>query len=251
MKMKTSLALLITGLGFLSSNSLLSKINYTSSINSQKDNLNAIYNKAIIEECNQFIEEKKDTPKTNRIKNIDTLEFYKAFYEFGDMVIKEYTRMYDKWISKSIKESELFNEKKIIVDKSEYEIYLLKSGKVINEYPIELGRYPVGDKEKENDMKTPEGCYDIIQKKKGMQTNYYKALLINYPNEEDKKKGKTGSLIEIHGLGSGLPGNNGGSNWTWGCIAVSNSAMDEIYKFADEGDEVIIVGWTTHKLGKD
>ncbi len=56
--------------------------------------------------------------------------------------------------------------------------------------------------------------YKIIEKKQNGQTKYYKALLLNYPNEDDKKRflankkngiiskdAKIGNLIEIHGNG--------------------------------------------------
>ena len=81
------------------------------------------------------------------------------------------------------------------------------------------------------------------------KTKYYKALLISYPNEEDKKRYDLsirngivpkdkgiGGLIEIHG------GGGKGQNWTDGCIALKNEDMDRIYHIASPGTPVTIVG---------
>ncbi|MBS1232283.1 MAG: ErfK/YbiS/YcfS/YnhG family protein [Bacteroidetes bacterium] len=90
----------------------------------------------------------------------------------------------------------------------------------------------------------------IIDKKFGSnKTKYHKALLINYPNETDREEfkkeiakgtlprsAKIGSLIEIHGDGGR------GVDWTEGCIALTDSEMDVVYKIAMEGTPVTIVG---------
>jgi murein L,D-transpeptidase YafK len=94
--------------------------------------------------------------------------------------------------------------------------------------------------------------YKVTKKKKGVQTRYYKALLINYPNEQDviefknsvkkgilSKRAKSGGLIEIHGDGGK------GFDWTNGCVALTNSDMDRIYDIASIGMPVNIVGSLT------
>jgi len=79
-------------------------------------------------------------------------------------------------------------------------------------------------------------------------TRYYKALMINYPNERDRqifaqnksrgvisKRARIGGLIEIHGEG----GRN--DDWTEGCIALTNREMDQIMQYATVGTPVTIV----------
>jgi murein L,D-transpeptidase YafK len=145
----------------------------------------------------------------------------------------------------------------IIVDKFDYSLKLFYLGVLIKEYPIELGN-PKGDKEFQGDRKTPEGNYRITWKRYEDigQTQYYKALLLDYPNETDKvefKKmkmlgeipqgAKIGRLIEIHGHGSGRKGNDtqGRGNWTDGCVALSNNNMDDLFRYVGEGNLVTIV----------
>ena len=92
---------------------------------------------------------------------------------------------------------------------------------------------------------TPEGRYKIV--KKNAQSRYYKALLIDYPNESDKrrfalakKKGlipagaAIGGLIEIHGGGK--------DSLTNGCVGVENSVMDRLFPEVSVGTVVTIIG---------
>ncbi len=106
-----------------------------------------------------------------------------------------------------------------------------------------------GDKRHRGDKATPEGMYYVTKKLEGSSTKYFKALLINYPNEEDKKKfqeevrrgtlpasAKIGGLIEIHGSGGK------GTDWTDGCVALADSDMAKLYKLVKVGTPVTIVG---------
>ena len=98
------------------------------------------------------------------------------------------------------------------------------------------------------DKATPEGKYHITKKKSRPQTKYHKALLINYPNDDDKarynagvKKGSIpkrgiGNLIEIHGDGGK------GRNWTAGCVALTDNDIDKVYELVGVGTPVTIVG---------
>jgi murein L,D-transpeptidase YafK len=126
-------------------------------------------------------------------------------------------------------------------------VYL--DGEIKFEYSAELGKNWVGDKRLRGDKATPEGIYRITKKLKSDSTIYYKALLIDYPNEEDTAlfeaalaKGtlphsaKIGGMIEIHGNGGK------GTDWTNGCIALTDREMDSIFKIAKIGTPVTIVG---------
>ena len=111
-----------------------------------------------------------------------------------------------------------------------------------------MGPNWIGTKKYRGDKATPEGKYHVTKKKSRRQTKYYKALLINYPNDDDKvrydaniKNGSIpkrgiGDLIEIHGDGGR------GINWTDGCVALTNSDMDRLYELVSTGTPVTIVG---------
>jgi L,D-peptidoglycan transpeptidase YkuD (ErfK/YbiS/YcfS/YnhG family) len=150
-----------------------------------------------------------------------------------------------KWVKETIAHSEKTGAVVLVVDKLARKLTLFKKGKPVATYEIGLGRYGLSDKLHAGDDATPEGKYKIIRK--FPNTQYYKALLLNYPNEEDlrqfrlaKKNGQVpgradiGGDIEIHGGGDG--------NITRGCISVENEAMDKIYAQVEAGTWVTIVG---------
>lgn len=137
----------------------------------------------------------------------------------------------------------------ILVDKIQSTIVILKGGKEFKTFPAEFGKSWMGDKLYAGDKATPEGVYKVMEKKSKAKTKYYKALLINYPNNEDQqrfnrmvksgeisRRTNIGGLIEIHGDGGK------GVNWTDGCIALENNEMDVVYNQCSVNTPVIIVG---------
>lgn len=95
-------------------------------------------------------------------------------------------------------------------------------------------------------MRTPEGVYTIHSR--NPESSFYLNLGISYPSAEDKiyaeKLGKSvGGAIKIHGLrnGSGWKGRfHRLSDWTAGCIAVTNAEMEELYRAVPLGTPIII-----------
>lgn len=153
-----------------------------------------------------------------------------------------------RWADETINWSERNNAYVIIVDKFAHRLYVYYDGKLKKEYRTELGQHWIGAKKYRGDKATPEGKYNITKKKARHQTKYYKALLINYPNDDDKarynalvKSGSIpkrgiGNLIEIHGDGGK------GINWTDGCVALTNDEMDKLFDLVSVGTPVTIVG---------
>lgn len=134
----------------------------------------------------------------------------------------------------------------IVVYKSKRELLVYSNDMLIKTYKISLGSNPVGDKEFEGDKKTPEGIYFINDK--NPNSGYHKNLGISYPNEEDiesaKRIGKpAGGDIKIHGLrnGIGIVGKfHRWFDWTFGCIALRNEEIDELYGAVEIGTRIEI-----------
>ncbi len=139
----------------------------------------------------------------------------------------------------------------LVIDKLARECTLYKDGNAVHNFSVELGANWVGDKMQQGDKSTPEGFYKIIGKKANQQTRFYKALLLDYPNEEDQKRfvknrknglvkpnAKIGNLIEIHGDGGK------GADWTDGCIALKDAEMDVLFRLCSVDTRVTIVGST-------
>jgi murein L,D-transpeptidase YafK len=134
----------------------------------------------------------------------------------------------------------------VLVDKSEKKMYLLSEGNQFKEYHVVFGSNPKGHKLQEGDERTPEGKYVLDYKK--ADSSFYKSIHISYPNEEDKAKAKKigvspGGLIMIHGQKNGfgwLSWLTQRFNWTNGCIAITNSEMDEIWELVKVGTPIEI-----------
>lgn len=133
------------------------------------------------------------------------------------------------------------------VDKSEGKLYLLEGESIIKEYRVAFGANPKGHKQQEGDEKTPEGSYILDYKKE--DSSFYRAMHISYPNNVDKENAKLrgvspGGFIMVHGQRNGfgwLSFIMQVFNWTNGCIALSNSEMDEFMALVKVGTKIEIV----------
>ena len=134
----------------------------------------------------------------------------------------------------------------ILVVKSEHKMTLLNNGKVLHVSQVALSTVPVGAKERNGDHKVPEGLYRIDYKNPASQ--FHLALHVSYPNQADRTHAKSlgvdpGGEIEIHGLAkqyAWLGSLHRKYDWTNGCIAVTNTEIEEIYPMVPVGTRVEI-----------
>lgn len=180
-------------------------------------------------------------------------------FEMGALVkkynhmLEEYFRglpQWEDWIDQAMRHSLKEETVVLIIEKISHQCLVVRNGEQIHRFPVELGPNWLGPKRWEGDRATPEGSYSVVRKKSGPDTRYYKALLIDYPNSEDRLRfqldldqggipegiDQMGGSIEIHGMGGK------GSDWTDGCIALSNEDMDVLYALCEKGTKVTIVG---------
>jgi murein L,D-transpeptidase YafK len=135
----------------------------------------------------------------------------------------------------------------VLIVKSERKMWLIKGGQRYREYDISLGDSPTGHKEQEGDARTPEGQYSIDYR--NPDSSYHLSLHINYPRKQDEKNANEkgvdpGGDIFIHGLpnGEGLANTNyKARDWTAGCIAVDNRAIEEIWALVKDGTPIEIL----------
>jgi hypothetical protein len=133
----------------------------------------------------------------------------------------------------------------IVVSKLEKRMVIYKKGLAVAEFDVGLGFNGLSDKLHSGDDATPEGRYQIT--KKHASSRFYKALLIDYPNEEDNRRFAAakqkreipywvgiGGMVEIHGGGE--------DSLTRGCISVDDKVMDELFSMVLVGTPVTIVG---------
>lgn len=125
----------------------------------------------------------------------------------------------------------------IIVRKAERRMYILKGSKPLAVHDVDLGFNPLGHKFREGDGRTPEGQYFI--NRRNYNSAYFLSLGISYPNARDVARANAagvdpGGDIFIHG-GPRYRGEVGKADWTAGCIAVPDAAMELIYQMVPDG----------------
>ncbi len=154
-----------------------------------------------------------------------------------------------RWVEETRRASRASGEPAILVFKEKNVLVLLAKGVPVRRYDAEIGANALGVKRSQGDRATPEGRYRIVKKKDRGQSIYHRALLLDYPNDQDrrrfaaaKRRGEIpkgaaiGGLIEIHGDGGR------GQNWTEGCVALANPDMDDLFARVPVGTRVTIVG---------
>ena len=147
----------------------------------------------------------------------------------------------------------------IVISKSKRQLWLHAGGAVVRTYRIALGTNPVDDKVRQGDRSTPEGDFYVCVK--NARSNFYLSLGLSYPNIEDAERGLRDKIItraernrivraiqnkqrppwdtalggEIFIHGGGTEG-----DWTWGCIALANPDIRELFDAIPMGTPVRI-----------
>ena len=148
---------------------------------------------------------------------------------------------------------------RIVVYKRERKLEFYSAKTLLRTYRVGLGFSPITDKVREGDGATPEGEFYVFVKNN--KSAYYLSLGVSYPNVEDAQRGLRDGLItksqhdaivEAHRKKIGPPqytklggliyihGNGAKSDWTWGCVALENADMKELYDAVSVGTPVII-----------
>ena len=148
---------------------------------------------------------------------------------------------------------------RIVVVKSKRQLMLYAGAQLLRTYRIGLGFNPVGDKQREGDGATPEGTFYVFTRND--QSKFYLSLGISYPSVEDAERGRRDGLISheqyeqivlanrqqtappqdtplggqiyIHGHGAR-------DDWTWGCVALDDRDVKELFDAVPVGTMVVI-----------
>jgi murein L,D-transpeptidase YafK len=135
---------------------------------------------------------------------------------------------------------------RLLVRKSERQLYLMRGSEVLRAYRIALGLNPAGHKERAGDFRTPEGRYRL--NRRNPRSDFFLSIQVSYPNESDiksaRRKGwEPGGSIMIHGLPNDprhAPDYYATHDWTDGCIAVSNADIVEIWLMTNDNTPIDI-----------
>jgi len=135
----------------------------------------------------------------------------------------------------------------VIVQKQQRILKLMSGGDLVHQYRIALGFDPQGPKRREGDGRTPEGAYRIDWR--NPHSAFHLSLHIDYPSPTDGSAAvaaaeSPGKDIMIHGLPNGFTAEQVGhpfTDWTSGCIAVTNAQIEEIWRLVDDGTAILIL----------
>ena len=151
-------------------------------------------------------------------------------------------------------------EPRLVVRKKARTLELYDGRKFIKSYSVVLGFAPDGDKEVEGDGKTPEGKFYVFTKNR--QSKFHLSLGISYPAKDDAERGLANGLItksehddistaiesgkmppQKTALGGEIYIHGGGtsSDWTWGCVAMNNAEIEELFETVPVGTLVEIL----------
>jgi murein L,D-transpeptidase YafK len=138
-------------------------------------------------------------------------------------------------------------------------LLLFSDDRLVRTYRIGLGLNPSGNKVRQGDRRTPEGDFYIFTKND--RSAFYLSLGISYPNGPAAERGLRDNLINkiqydailralrakrappqntLLGGDIYIHGNGAGSDWTWGCMALENQDIQELFKAVSLGTPVTI-----------
>jgi len=147
----------------------------------------------------------------------------------------------------------------IVVKKARRELLLYSNDKLVRTYHVGLGLSPLGDKVRAGDRRTPEGDFYIFTKNN--KSAFYLSLGVSYPNAPHAERGLRDGLIsrgqyqsiisavkskrtplQNTRLGGDIyiHGNGALSDWTWGCVALENENIRELFDAVTVGTPVTI-----------
>jgi L,D-peptidoglycan transpeptidase YkuD (ErfK/YbiS/YcfS/YnhG family) len=169
--------------------------------------------------------------------------------ELGRYASRDRIAQWQRMAKDTIEWSRRHHTAAIVISKAERSLVLYRNGQKVLSYAVRLGFNGIKEKRYQGDGATPEGRYRVTTKRGQGQTQFYRALLLDYPNEEDrrrfvleKKMGNIpaargiGGQIEIHGVENELMA------LTLGCVMLDNPQMAALFDRVDKGTPVTIVG---------
>ncbi|HKK01426.1 MAG TPA: L,D-transpeptidase family protein [Desulfuromonadales bacterium] len=145
----------------------------------------------------------------------------------------------------------------LVVDKSKHRLYVFENGQpglpphLVGDYYCVIGKLP-GNKHVQGDMKTPEGVYFLTCHISGskLPDRYGDgAFPLSYPNALDRRDGKTGNGIWLHGtIGEVYSRPPLDSD---GCVVLSNDNLDAVSRYVQPGQTPVVIAHQVHWINSE
>ncbi len=162
-------------------------------------------------------------------------------------------------------------QKRMVVHKARRRLDVFADGDLLKSYLVELGLAPAGAKQRQGDMRTPEGDYFLCTRNRA--SRFTRFLGISYPSPAEAAAavaaGKVGAAVErdtraayrrrdrcppqltslggavgIHGKGEWERRGEAFAlvDWTWGCVALRDQDVLELFDgYAEVGIPIQIL----------
>jgi murein L,D-transpeptidase YafK len=151
----------------------------------------------------------------------------------------------EEWLPRYVLQLHPEQKHALVVDSRRSRLYVFANSggkpKLVADYYVTLGKKGV-DKTREGDQKTPLGVYTVIANlPRSKLTDFYGsgAFPINYPNEWDKRQGRNGHGIWLHGVPSNMYSRP--PRASDGCIVLSNQDLDALGRNLQVGLTPVII----------
>jgi murein L,D-transpeptidase YafK len=151
----------------------------------------------------------------------------------------------EDWLPRYVLQLNPEQKHALVVDSRRSRLYVFSNAagkpKLIADYYVTLGKKGV-DKTREGDQKTPLGVYYVVANlPRSKLTDFYGsgAFPINYPNEWDRRQGRNGHGIWLHGVPSNLYSRP--PRASDGCIVLSNQDLDTLGRQLQVGLTPVII----------
>lgn len=95
---------------------------------------------------------------------------------------------------------------------------------LVKTYPICAWSGELGPKLKEGDRQSPEGFYQVTSGALNPNSRFHLSFNLGFPNRYDRAHGRTGSFLMVHGNCVSI-----------GCYAMTDPAIEEIYRLVEAG----------------
>lgn len=133
----------------------------------------------------------------------------------------------------------------LVVDSRRSRLYVFANTegrpRLVADFYVTLGKNGI-DKTREGDQKTPLGVYHVTANlPRSKLTDFYGsgAFPINYPNEWDRRMGRNGHGIWLHGVPSDVYSRP--PRASDGCIVLANADLDSVARFVQVGLTPVII----------
>lgn len=147
----------------------------------------------------------------------------------------------------------------IRIHKAPHQLELLSGGKLVRRYAVGLGHNGLTDKQRQGDHLTPEGRFYVCNRNE--QSQFHLFLGVSYPGEDAAARGLKAGLITkaqhdaiLRALRNkacpswntrlggtvGIHGGGSSADWTWGCIALEDAEIEELWTACPVGTPILI-----------